>query len=124
MSIQSVNPATGQVVETFEPTSPAALERVLTDVHEAFLDWRHRSFEERATPMRAVARLLRERRAQYARTMAIEMGKPAVEGEAEIDKCALTCDHYAEHAAALLAPEPHPTEAQRSYVRFDPLGVV
>jgi len=124
MSMQSVNPATGQVVETFEHTSPAAIERVLAGAQAAFLDWRRQPFGERAAPMREAARLLRARRAEYARTMTLEMGKPIVQGEAEIDKCAWVCEYYAEHAGALLAEQPRETEASRSYVRFDPLGVV
>jgi succinate-semialdehyde dehydrogenase/glutarate-semialdehyde dehydrogenase len=56
--------------------------------------------------------------------MALEMGKPIVQGEAEVDKCALTCDYYAEHAEAFLAPQPRQTDATKSYVRFDPLGPV
>jgi succinate-semialdehyde dehydrogenase/glutarate-semialdehyde dehydrogenase len=56
--------------------------------------------------------------------MTREMGKPIVQSEAEVEKCALTCDYYAEHAAAFLAEQPRATDAARSYVRFDPLGVV
>ena len=124
MAIRSVNPATGQVVETFEAMAPAALDRLVEGVHAAFLGWREARFGERARPMRAAARLLRERREAYARTMAIEMGKPIRQGEAEIDKCAWVCEYYAEHAEAFLAEEPRETDASRSYVRFDPLGVV
>jgi succinate-semialdehyde dehydrogenase/glutarate-semialdehyde dehydrogenase len=78
----------------------------------------------RAALFHAAGRLLRERKSRYARTMALEMGKPLPQGEAEADKCALACDYYAEHAAALLAPSERQTEASRSYVRFDPLGPV
>jgi succinate-semialdehyde dehydrogenase / glutarate-semialdehyde dehydrogenase len=124
MAIRSVNPATGQVVETFETMAPAALDRLVEGVHAAFLEWREAPFGERARPIRAAARLLRERREAYARTMAIEMGKPIRQGEAEIDKCAWVCEYYAEHAEAFLAEEPRETDASRSYVRFDPLGVV
>ena len=124
MAIESVNPATGDVVERFEPMSPATLERLIEDVHGAFLEWRGRSFQDRAVPMRAAARLLRERREKYAHTMAVEMGKPIRQGEAEADKCAWVCEYYAEQAEAFLAGQPRETDASRSYVRFDPLGVV
>ncbi len=124
MAIESVNPATGEVVERFEPMTPAALERLVEGVHGAFLEWRGRSFHDRAEPMRAAARLLRERRETYAHTMAVEMGKPIRQGEAEADKCAWVCEYYAEQAEAFLAGQPRDTDASRSYVRFDPLGVV
>jgi len=124
MSIESVNPANGEVLERFEPTAPAALERALEGARAAFAEWRRRPVPDRAALMRAAARRLRARRAEHARTMALEMGKPVAQGEAEIDKCALTCEYYADHAEAMLAPQPVATEARTSYVRFDPLGVV
>jgi succinate-semialdehyde dehydrogenase/glutarate-semialdehyde dehydrogenase len=124
MAIESVNPATGEVVEKFEAMTGAALERLIEGTHGAFLEWRGTSFDARATPMRAAARLLRERREQYARTMAVEMGKPIRQGEAEVDKCAWVCEYYAENAEAFLAGQPRETDGSRSYVRFDPLGVV
>ena len=124
MAIQSVNPATGEVVEVFEPTSPALIERAVSGAHAAFLEWRRVPIAERAVPMREAARLLRARKTDYARTMALEMGKPIVQGEAEAEKCALACDYYAAEAASMLAEQPRETDASRSYVRFDPLGVV
>ena len=124
MAIQSVNPATGEVVEVFEPTSPALIERAVSGAHAAFLEWRRVPIAERAVPMREAARLLRARQTDYARTMALEMGKPVVQGEAEVEKCALACDYYAAEAASMLAEQPRETDASRSYVRFDPLGVV
>src|SRR5437764_7837381 len=74
--------------------------------------------------MREAGHVLKKRRAEYARAMTLEMGKPIVQGEAEADKCAWVCEYYADHAEALLAEQPRQTDASRSYVRFDPLGVV
>ncbi len=124
MSIQSINPATGEALETFEPTSSAETERVVAAAHDAFREWRHAPFTTRSRAMRTAAEILRARRAEYARTMALEMGKPIAQGEAEVDKCAGACDFYAEHAEAMLAEQPRETDAARSYVRFDPLGPV
>ncbi|HEY7205759.1 MAG TPA: NAD-dependent succinate-semialdehyde dehydrogenase [Methylomirabilota bacterium] len=124
MSIQSVNPATGDIIETLEPTSPQDLERALAGAHSAFLEWRTRPFAQRATLMHGAAKELRARKSEYAATMTREMGKPIVQAEAEVEKCAATCDYYAEHAEAFLAEQPRETDASRSYVRFDPLGVV
>src|SRR5260370_15386138 len=74
--------------------------------------------------MHAAARELRARKDEYALNMTSEMGKPIVQAEAEVEKCAGTCDYYAEHAEAFLAEQPRETDASRTYVRFDPLGVV
>src|SRR2546425_637390 len=96
MSIQSVNPATGDLLETFTPTSDRELEGILATGHAAFLEWRAVPFTARAQRMREAARTLRRRQAEFARTMTLEMGKPIVQAEAEVEKCAWTCDYYAE----------------------------
>ena len=124
MAIRSVNPATGDTLETLEETSPGQIEQALARAHAAFLEWRTRPFPERARLMRAAARELRAGKAEFAATMTREMGKPITQAEAEVEKCAGTCDYYAEHAAAFLAEQPRQTDASRSFVRFDPLGVV
>ncbi len=124
MSIQSVNPATGEVLETLEETSPQQIDRILAGAHAAFTEWRTRPFAGRATLMRAAGHELRAHKAKYALTMTREMGKPITQAEAEVEKCAGTCDYYAEHAEAFLAEQPRETDASRSYVRFDPLGPV
>jgi len=124
MTIESINPATGERLETFAETAPADVERALATAERAFADWRHRRFAERAGLMRGAARLLRERKTTYARTMALEMGKPLAQGEAEAEKCAWACEYYADGAAEFLAERPHESDATRSLVRFDPLGPV
>jgi succinate-semialdehyde dehydrogenase / glutarate-semialdehyde dehydrogenase len=124
MGIQSVNPATGEVLETFTPTSPEELERILARAHAAFAEWRAVPFATRAERMREAARLLRKSMAYHALAMTLEMGKPIVQAEAEVEKCALACDFYAEHAEGFLAEQPRETDASQSYVRFDPLGTV
>src|SRR5438552_1858422 len=124
MSIRSVNPTTGEVLETFAEVTPKETERILEDVHHAFLDWRRRPIKQRARAIGDAARVLRAKKAAYARTMALEMGKPIAQGEGEVEKCAWGCEYYAEHAEEFLAPQPRRTDARRSYVRFDPLGPV
>jgi len=124
MSIQSINPATNEPLETFPETSRDEIERIVAGGHAAFLEWRTRPFPERAARMREAASILRTRRAELARTMTLEMGKPITQGEAEADKCAWVCEYYAEHAEAFLAVDPRTTDGSRSYVRFDPLGLV
>ena len=124
MIFQSINPATGDVLETFEQTGLVALEAVLARAEAAWRDWRRQPSSARAIPLREAGRLLRERKNAYARTMALEMGKPLRQGETEAEKCALACEYFAEHAARMLAFEERQTEASQSYVRFDPLGPI
>jgi succinate-semialdehyde dehydrogenase/glutarate-semialdehyde dehydrogenase len=124
MAIQSINPATGETLETFEEMSRRDVDQIVDRAHAEFLKWRTVPFATRAARMRQAAEKLRAGKAEFARAMTLEMGKPIVQGEAEAEKCASVCDYYAEHAEAFLAEQPRSTDASRSYVRFDPLGVV
>ena len=124
MSPQSVNPATGEVLETFTAVSGRELDGIIAQSHAAFLEWRTVPFKVRAERMRQAAQILRRRRAEFARTMTLEMGKPITQGEAEVDKCAWACDYYADSAEGFLAVQPRETDAKKSYVRFEPLGIV
>jgi succinate-semialdehyde dehydrogenase / glutarate-semialdehyde dehydrogenase len=122
--IDSVNPATGQTLASYDEMSAGHVGDAIAAAHAAFLDWRDTDFATRAEVLRTAARLLRERRRDYAELMSHEMGKVVAGGLGEVDKCAWVCEHYAAHAATLLAPQPVETEASRSYVAFEPLGVV
>jgi succinate-semialdehyde dehydrogenase/glutarate-semialdehyde dehydrogenase len=124
MAIESVNPASGETIRTYEELTPSAASDIVDRVHEAFLEWRRTAFAARATALRAAARQLRDRTESHARLMALEMGKPLREGRAEVEKCAWVCEYYAEHAEGFLAPETVETDASRSFVAFEPLGVV
>jgi succinate-semialdehyde dehydrogenase/glutarate-semialdehyde dehydrogenase len=124
MSMQSINPATGELLENFPEANPAEIERILASTYAAFEQWRRQPFQERAKRMRQAAQVLRNGKEKYARTMALEMGKPIIQGEAEVEKCAWCCEYYAENAATFLAEQPKKSDAARSYVRFDPLGPV
>jgi succinate-semialdehyde dehydrogenase/glutarate-semialdehyde dehydrogenase len=122
--IASINPATGETIRTYEAMPAPVVDRAIAAAHAAFLEWRETGFAERAARLLAAARLLKERRRGLAELMAREMGKVVAGGLAEIDKCAWVCEFYAEHAAAFLAPEPVASDASKSYVAFEPLGVV
>ncbi len=124
MALLSINPATEDVLQTFEEHSDQQVDSALQQAHDAQRAWRFTSFGERAARMQAVARVLREQKLRLATLATTEMGKPIVEAEAEIDKCAWNCDFYAEHAATFLADEHIQTNASESYVAFEPLGVV
>src|SRR3989442_12265197 len=101
MSIQSVNPATGETLETFEETSAHELERILAAARAAFHEWRAVPFATRAQKTREAARVLRARAAEHARTIPLEMAKPIVQSEAEIAKCAPRAENYADNAKPL-----------------------
>jgi len=104
--------------------SPEAVGGALELAHRRFGEWRCMGFSDRAVPMRAAALRLRERRDELARLMAMEMGKPFAQGQAEADKCAWVCEYFAEHAESFLRPESVETDALRSYVAHRPLGVI
>jgi succinate-semialdehyde dehydrogenase/glutarate-semialdehyde dehydrogenase len=122
--ITSINPTTGETLEKYEETSPDEIMRRLEKAHQAFRAWRRTSFSERAQLMRKVSRALTENKGQYARTMALEMGKPIAAGRAEIEKCVWACEYYADHAEKMLQPEIIKTDARKSFVTFNPLGVI
>jgi acyl-CoA reductase-like NAD-dependent aldehyde dehydrogenase len=124
MVMQSINPATEEVVESFQEFSPQDVDRVLQQSHDAARAWRTTSFGERSARLQAVARILRTQKSTWAELITREMGKPIVEAEAEVEKCAWNCDFYAEHAPQFLADERYDTGAQESFVAFEPLGVV
>ncbi len=125
MALKAINPATGKQIGEYDEMTNAQAAEAIEAAHEAFLDWRRRSFAERAKPMRETARLLRARARQYGRLMAEEMGKPITGAIAEVEKCAGACDYFAEHAETFLAREPIAMEGvKNSFVTFQPLGVI
>ena len=124
MTIQSLNPATNEVLQTFTPHSAEQLAQILTTADQAFERWQKTSFAERAQLMRQAARELNDRLSYYAEMITLEMGKPIREAKAEINKCALGCEFYAEHAEKFLQDEEINSDASSSYVSFEPLGLV
>ena len=124
MSIESINPATGQVIEAFEPFTAAQIDATLARAHQTYRHWRTTSFGERSALLRRVATVLRAQKAELARVATLEMGKPISESLAEVEKCAWNCDYYAENAETFLAPENVATNAAESYIEFTPIGVV
>lgn len=122
--LRSVNPTDGSLVREYAEATPEEVASALAAAARAFEAWRRTTFAERASALRRAGGILREGREGLARLMALEMGKPVAQGRAEADKCAWVCEHYAEHAERLLAPEAAPTDASKSYVAFEPLGPV
>src|SRR4051812_12825820 len=98
MTLYSINPATEEIISTYEEFTPTQIEDALAQVNEAFRGWRETNFSERANLMRAAAATLRANKERYAALITVEMGKPIVESEAEIEKCAWSCEYYADNA--------------------------
>ncbi len=124
MKIESFNPHTGRVLRRYTPFTWAKTQRLLGQAHRAAPAWAATTFAHRAGVLRRAAALLRERQEALARLMALEMGKPVSDGRAEVLKCAACCEYYAEHAEAFLADELVKTDAGRSFISYQPLGVV
>jgi succinate-semialdehyde dehydrogenase / glutarate-semialdehyde dehydrogenase len=122
--LRSLNPATGEQHASYPTFTAAQIDAAVAAAHAAQQAWRGTPFDERARHLTEAARLLRGRQDQYATLITREMGKPIAEARAEIDKCAWTCEFYAEHGAAFLAPESVKTPADDSFVAYEPLGVV
>lgn len=124
MTIEITNPWTGQVDYRYDYIAPAAVEAILAKSSAAFPAWSALSIADRGAYLTKVGAQLREHRERIAGVMSAEMGKLNKEALAEIEKCAGACDYYATHAAGYLADSPIKTEAERSYVSYEPLGCV
>jgi succinate-semialdehyde dehydrogenase/glutarate-semialdehyde dehydrogenase len=124
MAIATVNPTTGQVVKTFEALSDSQIEEKLQRAADAFSKYRNVPFAERARMMMKAAAILEAEKESYARTMTTEMGKTLRSAVDEAVKCAWVCRYYAQNAEKFLADEIVETSASRSYIKYQPLGVV
>ena len=124
MPYTSLNPATNETLKTFTSWDSQRLKMALEEASDAQRTWAGIKFSERTERMNHAAMLLHERVNEYAALMAVEMGKPVREGRAEVEKCSLACDYYAVHAQHFMQLEPVQTDAGKSYVSYEPLGVV
>jgi succinate-semialdehyde dehydrogenase/glutarate-semialdehyde dehydrogenase len=124
MAIATVSPATGETISTFDALTDGAIDQKIEAATRAFRVNRARSFADRATRMRAAADLLDRRKDELGRMITTEMGKPVKAAIAEVQKCATVCRYYAEHAEGYLADEYVATDAQESFIRYEPLGPI
>ena len=124
MIIDSTNPFDGAVIKSYETHKPDEVASIIKSTHQAWESWRNVPFAKRARCLNNAGRILRERKADLAMLMALEMGKPLKGGIAEVEKCADCCEFYANNAANLLKDELVSTDAARSYVTFQPIGVI
>ena len=124
MAIATINPATGKTIRTFEPFSAARVSECLDRAVTAYREHRRMPFSERAKRMQKAAAILDAECRELGRLMTLEMGKPIGAGIAEAEKCATACRYYAENAERFLADQPVKMEGGKSWVAFQPIGVV
>ena len=124
MGFATINPADGTVLRRFPFMSPEALDAAVGNARSAQRVWSRLAAEDRADRVAALAGQLRSRRRHLAEVVTMEMGKPLRESAAEVEKCALGCDYYSRHGPSHLRDQAVETEAHRSYVTFQPLGLV
>jgi succinate-semialdehyde dehydrogenase/glutarate-semialdehyde dehydrogenase len=122
--LTSINPATEAVLNTYEITNVEKTGKAVNVAQKSFEEWKRLSFKERGTVLRNIARQLRAQKQQLAALATQEMGKPIGQSIAEVEKCAMTFDFYAKNGATFLKDEIVETDAKKSYVSFQPLGIV
>lgn len=124
MALTAINPANGHKIKTYKKTTAEKIPNRVKTAHEAFTGWKKMTFPQRAELMRKASQVLTNNKEEYAKMMALEMGKPIRQGRAEIEKCAWVCEYYADNASKMLLPEIIDTGAGSSFVSFQPLGIV
>jgi len=124
MAIQTQNPATGEIIKTFEPHSDAQVDLTIAKSVVAFEELRDWPIEKRAEHMFKAAKIMRDEAETLGSIVTLEMGKTYASAVAEVNKCAAGAEYYAEHAAAHLADDIVKTEASKSYRKYLPMGPV
>ena len=124
MAIATINPATGETLQTFQPLSESEIEQKLQLAVTTFRAERKTPFAERARRMRKAADILERDKDKFAKLMTLEMGKPYKAAVAEAVKCTTACRYYAENAEHILADEVIETGAKKSFVRYRPIGPI
>ncbi len=122
--MQSINPATGQLIHSYNIHSSKEIKHIVDQCALTQKKWRHEMFYDRSVLMKQAAAFLRDKKNDFAQLITKEMGKILRESLAEVEKCAWVCDYYAEHAQNFLEDEIIETEASKSFVTFEPLGLV
>lgn len=124
MAIQTINPNTGEIIKTYPDMPFSEVAPLIEAAHRAFEKWRAVPFQERAVKLERAGEILLENKQEYAALITEEMGKPIHFARAEIEKCARLCNHFAAHAEEYLKPQTIKTEMTKSYVIYQPLGVI
>lgn len=124
MGIATINPATGETLQTFDPLTDVQIEEKLERAVRAFAAYRRTPFIHRSNRLRSAADILERDAEKLGKIITLEMGKPIKSAIAEVNKCALVCRYYADNAAEFLADRPVATDANFSYISYQPLGAI
>lgn len=124
MGIATINPVTGETIKTFESESASSIQAKLALSQKSFEDYRKTLMSQRSQWLNNAAEILERDKLRFGQMMTTEMGKTIKSAIAEVEKCALVCRYYAEHAAEFLADVPASTDASKSFVRYQPLGII
>lgn len=124
MGIATTNPATGEILKTFEPLDAVTIEAKLVLAQRTFENYRKTTTAQRAQWLRAAADVLERDKVDFGEIMTTEMGKTRRSAIAEVEKCALVCRYYADHGAEFLADVSVSTDASKSFLRYQPLGII
>ena len=124
MSLKSINPANGQEIAAYEEMSTDEVNGIITAVNDAFNSWRKTSFSHRGELLKIAAAILQSNKEEFGRLMSLEMGKPYSQSLAEVVKCAKGCEYYADNTEEILADRIIETDASKSYVSHQPIGIV
>jgi len=116
--IQTVNPATGKVISSYD-----IIEHIAKNAQITFEKWKKKEVLESCDYIRDLAKILTKNKDRYAKIVTEEMGKPITQAIAEVEKCALVCEYYSENAEVFFRDEIVPTEFRKSFLSFEPLGV-
>jgi acyl-CoA reductase-like NAD-dependent aldehyde dehydrogenase len=122
--IETVNPATGKPIAKYHNMSIDEINDKVKNARTALKSWKSQDIGERCSLARKLGRVMRKNKDEYSRTITEEMGKPIRQATAEVEKCAWLCDYYSETAESFLRDELIPTEFRKSFVSFEPLGVI
>lgn len=124
MGIATTNPATGEILKTFEPLDGQTIEQKLALAQRTFEGYRNTTMAQRAQWLRVAADVLERDKVNFGKLMTTEMGKTLKSAIAEVEKCALVCNYYADHGAEFLVDVSVSTDASKSFLRYQPLGII
>ena len=121
---KSVNPANGEEIKNYPDFDESSIEKIIDQSNKAFIKWQSTGFSHRSEKMKNAHNILLQRKNEFADIMTLEMGKPIAQSISEIEKCAWVCDYFADNAEGFLSNEGIKTDAAKSYVAYQPLGVI
>lgn len=122
--MKSINPYTHKIIEVYNKHTYSGLDEIIKNVRKTWKKWKTTDFDERALKMKKAAKILRKKKNDLANLITDEMGKIITESIAEVEKCAWVCDYYAENAAGFLSDEIIETDASKSFMAYEPLGII